>query len=404
MSFSRKDNNIFIITKKYYLCGMKIKDNYINSEYLILNVNAIKLSNFIKSKYSENYDIDYSNMHSVKFRTDTSILPAYINPVSILCDNEDIFSSKNVLLLDGFLRLLSDDIPDIDILVKVYINISDTDILKLIFYLNHWKLFVGQSVVFHRHKNIEFFFDRGVTQLLKIKHNLDFTTIEKLSFLNIYFKHDLEAIDDIKDLLLQDNVIYQLRTISDLYELTKDTKIDKSFFVAFFREFRNYIKNNGDIPFKLIKEFFETTKFDRAYRFNRADVISREVLKLNDDFFVKFISKKINNIEVKTSLDLKKELTKKRTKIKSKYKLVNQLILKNNEVDKDITYYGFKETDDGYDITEMKFIREGNSSHKCRICIFMTNKNTEETRSFSILLYQKEYGRWGKEYALYLKK
>lgn len=362
---------------------MKAKDIFINEYYTINIINARVLSDFIKSNYMTKYNIsDFSVFYNTKNRENFDKISAYINPITILCDNtDDILQSDNILLLDGFLRLLTDNIPDVDVIVKSYnYNTSDVNIFNLLFHLNHWKFFHKHDVGYCGYMPdtrgfVDVFFDRGVTQLLKLRFDIDITSKEKIKFLRYYTtRREENQLSDIQHLLTDDGVLDRFNIIiycSTLWD--SKSKISSEFITAFF----NNYKKRKDIKIEHIISFFKDKNIDRLLSHNRADVIDREIdIVIND--FNKYVDFELYNKVIVTPKEQKELLRKIRTKIKSKYSSIGSLYHIDVN-DKEKKYYIFKEIADGYDIIELKFshVREKIRSWDSIAWYFIDKDNKE---------------------------
>jgi hypothetical protein len=370
---------------------MKAKDIFINDYYTINVYNARVLSEFIKNKYIIKYGIsDFSVFYNTKNREEFDKISAYINPVTILCDNvNDILESNDILLLDGFLRLLMDDIPDVDIIVKSYdYNTSDVNIFTLLFHLNHWKFFHKHEIGYcngmpDNRGFVDVFFDRGVTQLLKLRFDIDISSKEKLEFLRYYItRQDKNQLADIQQLLTDDNVLDRFNIIIFCSNLW-DKKISNVFITYFFY---NY-KKRKDIKIDHIISFFKDKNVDRLLSHNRADVISREINVVIDDFN-KHVDFDLYNKVVLTPKEQKDLLKKTRLKIKSKYRSVGSL----HDIDindKEQKYYIFKEIPDGYNIIELNFsrVRERRTRYD-GIAYYFIDKDNKEYLFYHTMTYK----------------
>lgn len=137
----------------------KVKDQVLNTEYNLCCVNAIELSKYLKEKNP--------NYNKYNFQNKTTSENDFLN--SGLYEYQNFFLYRKdgeYKLLDGFRRLLwHDNIPDRDIHVRVYEDLSDSELIKLMISLNNFKFFS---------KNQEYY-DRGFAMFLDSFFDLDIT-------------------------------------------------------------------------------------------------------------------------------------------------------------------------------------------------------------------------------------
>lgn len=154
-------------------------DKLIGIDYRLVRINAITLSNKLKSTLSS-MDINYNDyiIDDVNVKLPNSVYE-YQN-FFLIEDNGEY------LLLDGFRRLLwNTEVPNIDIHVRVYnkSHLNDSDILNLIIELNQQKFTGGMGL----------FFDRGFSLCMKMFFNIDLKKISDL--FTGYIKHGKDTYE-----------------------------------------------------------------------------------------------------------------------------------------------------------------------------------------------------------------
>lgn len=150
-----------------------IQDNLIGVNYSLAIVeSATELSNLLKSVLKKN-KIDYKqyNSHTTnsfdKDNTDK-------NPPKEIYEYQNFFvlerTNGDVVLLDGFRRLLWYNAPSTPILVRFYkeVDLTSQQILTLLVNLNHFKFFSDQN-----------YHERGFSLLLKTVFDIDITKMKR---------------------------------------------------------------------------------------------------------------------------------------------------------------------------------------------------------------------------------
>lgn len=187
-------------------------DNILHVKYNVYSMNAIELSEYLKSNLGENYKKYNSDNHKS------------IENIPEIYEYQLFFLYKNLnnefKLLDGFRRLLWYDVPDTDITVRVYENLSDVQLLELMVNLNHFKFFSNQN-----------YYDRGFSLFLSVFFDLDIT--ENREVLDAYlsaekvklgFSSNIEnAREQGKNILVKERILnpYFISDIRFLFELKK---------------------------------------------------------------------------------------------------------------------------------------------------------------------------------------
>lgn len=248
-----------------------LKDTLINVNYSLMSVNSKELSKTLKDNLSSksiNYN-DFNNDYINKFRDTPNIIDLPIEVYEY--QNFFLLEKENgeLILLDGFRRLLWNETVDHEILVRVYKE-SDMDtesILKLLVSLNHTKFFGG----------IGNFYDRGFALALFVIFNVNITniyksfngylTVEKpiyeysISYLknenkhlstldkvtNISFIEDMKFLEDIQksNVIEMDEIFGSF--ISSIRKNNPDIKMDS-------KDFITKVKNNT-VLLKQIESF-----------------------------------------------------------------------------------------------------------------------------------------------------
>lgn len=121
-----------------------INDPFLGVKYDMIEVNATHLREYFTSKY-ESFIADAKSSDISTYDKDA------------ITNNDEIYHYQNFFLckrgdelhiLDGFRRLLVFNPPNVDILVRVYDNLSEVNILKMLIALNHHKLLKGSGISF----------------------------------------------------------------------------------------------------------------------------------------------------------------------------------------------------------------------------------------------------------------
>lgn len=147
-----------------------IQDSLINTEYTLMSVNSQELAKSLKDNLSSKF-IDYNKFNNDLL--DYNKKPKAINlPVEVY-EYQNFFllekENSELILLDGFRRLLWNETVSHQILVRVYKekDMTTETILKLLVSLNHTKFFGG----------IGNFYDRGFALSMYTIFNIDITKI-----------------------------------------------------------------------------------------------------------------------------------------------------------------------------------------------------------------------------------
>lgn len=162
------------IKKNYVQYSMKnlgtFNDKVIGANYKLDIFDSAKdLSNKLKDTYSK-LNIDFKQFNSTNYN-DGDIK----NPPQEIYEYQNFFllekSDGNIILLDGFRRLLWYTAPDTPIMVRTYKQeeLTSTQILTLLVYLNHFKFFQDSSS----------YQERGFGLLLKSVFDIDISNFRK---------------------------------------------------------------------------------------------------------------------------------------------------------------------------------------------------------------------------------
>lgn len=116
----------------------RLADAKFEVKYNLTLINSLELSEYLKNLYeSKGIDIsDFSN------RVGGMVIDQYIyQDFFLLKDGEEYF------LLDGFRRLLQEEVIDTDITVKIYdrADLNDANLVELMVGLNHHKFFTSEQ-------------------------------------------------------------------------------------------------------------------------------------------------------------------------------------------------------------------------------------------------------------------
>ncbi len=143
-----------------------IGDKILNVDYTLVETNSKDLSDTLK-KTLKSKSIDFKKFNKDGERDMPLPVDIYEYQNFFMLEKEN----GEIILLDGFRRLLWNDSINHDILVRLYKekDMSQLDILKLLVSLNHTKFFGG----------IGNFYDRGFALGVYLVFNLDITKIYK---------------------------------------------------------------------------------------------------------------------------------------------------------------------------------------------------------------------------------
>lgn len=144
-----------------------ITDTLINVDYTLVSINSSELAKSLKDNL-DSKSIDYN-----KFNRESSDKDSSINLPTEVYEYQNFFllekENGELILLDGFRRLLWNKTVSHTILVRVYKekDMSSLSILKLLVALNHTKFFAG----------IGSFYDRGFALGMYVIFGVDITKI-----------------------------------------------------------------------------------------------------------------------------------------------------------------------------------------------------------------------------------
>ncbi|WCK57508.1 hypothetical protein PP175_25925 (plasmid) [Aneurinibacillus sp. Ricciae_BoGa-3] len=258
-------------------------------------------------------------------------------PIAASCDGKFENHDSKLELLDGFKRMFcNDEVPDIDILVKVYPPLNDREWINAMMIYNSWK--------FVDNEGTRKYMDRGFQLGLYHRYRLLFATKMALPeysmfhALNIYTKgNDLESYrivagsakgtyktlwnnewfhDDVK-------AIYEILTSQPTFQVKKKGQVeqyettDRKYGANLYRILEVFVSLLGQIRrLELSKGIEKRKRFDRSILTNYfADP------NLQKDF-VKIINMKVDGFIVNYVRDHLREDIKKRTYEGMGYKYV----------------------------------------------------------------------------------
>lgn len=204
-----------------------LKDSILNKNYQLFLEDAKTLSENLKSILSK-MDINPDDFNSSLkneniFNKDNSVE----NPPVEIYEYQNFFilelDNKDVVLLDGFRRLLWYNTPNIDVMVRKYkkSDLTDQEILTLLVNLNHFKFHGGSA-----------YHERGFSLLLKTIFDLNIVDIKsafdgylsKKSIKSVYGSGDKSEVekqgknDLVKERIVSEHFISNIRFLSDLNE------------------------------------------------------------------------------------------------------------------------------------------------------------------------------------------
>lgn len=152
-------NNQF---KMFDILG-EFEDKYLGSRYILSYMNAKELREYLLDNLQKkNIDINQYNRGG-------SGAELVVNPPTEIYEYQSFFllqgNDGDLILLDGFRRLLWYNSPDHTIQVRIYkqSDLSNQQIMKMLIYLNHFKFYAGSGE----------YYDRGFALAMKIIFGLE---------------------------------------------------------------------------------------------------------------------------------------------------------------------------------------------------------------------------------------
>lgn len=288
-------------------------DKILGVEYNVLNINALEFSNKLKKTY-EAKGIDYLEANSAKesHKYDQMSVPAEAY------EYQNFFAYENehgeLLLLDGYRRLLWSDVPDMDINVRVYSNLSDQQLCSLMVYLNHFKFFANGNAYYDRGFALFYktFFD---IDILKIKSAYNGAllfdrVIENASYdFDVRYYLDEKANKKIKDVILEENYINYLKLIQ--HGINQNSGLNNV-------QFGTMIKNNQLISFDQLDKFLN--KKDVQALLNGLEEMSSNgaIKRMNKiiDHYKEYLAE-LNGVELITFVSAEKECKQHEKELKT---------------------------------------------------------------------------------------
>jgi len=142
----------------------------------------LNLKEFLKMQkeediYQGKYGADLSDTSTIKNITNEtySQMGFELMPIAISLQGKNIKDISNIELLDGFKRMFCTiEIPDRDILVKVYDVLTTPQWINAMLMFNSWKL-ADKSVLMNSSRKLQSFLDRGFKLGLWKHFNIDLT-------------------------------------------------------------------------------------------------------------------------------------------------------------------------------------------------------------------------------------
>jgi hypothetical protein len=251
-------------------------------------------------------DIDISEFIGDKSRVGLPIEP-YIYQNFFLLRNGDEY-----LLLDGFRRLLQENVPNVDVVVNIYdyYKMTDVQLIQLMFGLNHQKFFTTDNNCYN---------DRGFALLFKSIWNLDLSKIvhaingysivkgynwdsrdrkkakgenhylQLLNAINEYFIEDLQFFKScLKEGLLVDELFgeqvkkYRLQTEKSFYGVLNELSKDKTLIEQIVKlpSARSYSQVRGYIADLYARHFtMYVSGVEKELSFTEKEVFYKQELK-----------------------------------------------------------------------------------------------------------------------------
>lgn len=271
--------------------------------YFLAKINAKELSEYLKSSL-KNDNINYQDFNSDKtleksYSSDKEELEkTIIDPPIEIYEYQNFFlledENNKYVLLDGFRRLLWYNAPDIEILVRIYRreNLTDSKILRLLVYLNHFKFFGGGN-----------YHDRGFALLLKTVFGLNIH--EYRIALDGYltgnrvkndYGSDWGNTGNKKNNSIKERILNPLfiSDINFLEQMSNNKFMVNSFMGA--RLYQERLKSNEEFDFNLFLQFHKENKvlnsliekFEKAGTNNSAksQAAVNQIMEIYDNIFV----------------------------------------------------------------------------------------------------------------------
>jgi hypothetical protein len=328
-----------------------LKDNVIGVEYSLVLANAKNTSDKLKDTFSS-MGIDYNEFNSDYCDDNTSYwkkpkTDSVNKPPSEIYEYQNFFLLRkedgNLILLDGFRRLLWYNTPDQDILVRIYDkkNMTDKEVLQILIHLNHTKFFGG----------IGNYFDRGFSLALNsifglkiLKYSKVFDAyVSKNSLIREYSVRGESSGEDknqeILNRILSDKFIEDMRFVQDL--LDNDIMLNSNFGVLLW----TIRQENPDFVFSS-KQFVEKCKENKYIKENYSKYLkvgdgtsaeSQKAINRMIELYTAVFNEMLGKEVEKSYLELKEEtksLLAKLKKNKNLYKITDTK--KSYQVERDI--------------------------------------------------------------------
>ena len=292
-------------------------DNFINKSYELYIINGLELSCHLKKLYKEIHDVpnieDFNNSQfSIeKYEKDRFAHVFETGYIVLLSEKEDL---SDAILVDGYRRLFTMNVPDYPIFVKVFNpkHLSVSDELKLIHECNFWKIFDDNRKSWSM--DYERYFDRGVSLFMFLKTGVNvykiaesfekyirfqqinsenqgsFEIFFKLFFENKYLFDDIKFISQLQDSTLNFTLkkkTYENQKIplnTDFYTKLSTIRFDSltnNKEVAFNAKDITDGFENVDAAKELVVSYVESTQYEKKKRCK----------ELGNDFAISYVFK-----------------------------------------------------------------------------------------------------------------
>lgn len=284
------------------LPAKKLADNFKNE----LQATGLQWQDFVPEKNLQRTELNMP-------------IEAYENNF-IVCSAKDVNDISTYTLIDGFNRLIVNDVPDIDIFVKVYHQLSLSETIKLYNKMNSWKLNYIQGNSFDRAQH---FLTRGFAYFLYkvfdfkplLKEYVAFFYLESSHMSNMieskYFYNDLRTL-----------VMSYRNDMFDCMHCCIDHEIKN----YRRKESKEYLKN-VDLSWETLQKFFSypeikniTDKIKKSKSDNLKHDLKRDLSKAFSDYVLK------NSFDDRLKITLNND-----TILKSLVKITDSNYFKNDE-------------------------------------------------------------------------
>lgn len=305
-----------------------IEDSFSGHRFDLKQVNAIELKNYLISNYQEAISIYGGG------KDDTNI--SNLREIYLYQNFFLLEKNNKYYLLDGFRRLLIFNPPDEDILVRVYRDIDDKSLLKMLVALNHQKLINGDSSSFQQ---------RGFSLAINTIYGIDISNFRDTfagylgqkdeEFTSQYYDGSSVSYSLLKERIITDKFIDDMKILSILNKNN----------IITFNKFGVYLAKNDLLNLSNVYDFVDflnkSPLYDKLKNNLYKSYDSRKIKILGE--ILEFYKKTIEQIskgtvgektfsEIELEISEKASLLRKELKKKKYTKISNRLGIDHNNI------------------------------------------------------------------------